>query len=64
VYVGADVGVWRSVNAGASWSFMGPRSGMPNVAVFDIQAAGGRVVAVTHGRGAFRLINTLSEPPR
>ncbi len=64
VYVGADVGVWRSVNAGASWSFMGPATGMPNVAVFDIQAAGGRVVAFTHGRGAFRLINTLSEPPR
>ena len=36
---------------------MGPETGMPNVAVFELQAssATGQLVAFTHGRGAFAL---------
>jgi hypothetical protein len=61
VYVGTDIGVWKSTNAAANWIHMGPESGMPNVAVFDLEiSAAGRLVAFTHGRGAFALLT----PPR
>ncbi len=55
VYVGTDVGIFRSTNAGTSWSsFM---VGHPNVAVFDLAADSSTqsVISFTHGRGAFRL---------
>ena len=57
VYVGTDLGIWLSTNDGGSWTHLGPESGMPNVAVYDLQASEGtgRVVAFTHGRGAFEL---------
>ena len=57
VYVASDMGVWKSDNGGVSWEHFGPDRGMPNIAVFDIQvnARTGRVVAFTHGRGAFAL---------
>lgn len=57
VYVGTDIAIWHSPNAGASWEFMGPSSGLPNVAVFELGfgANGGRLYAFTHGRGAFYL---------
>ena len=57
VYVGTDIGVWRSNDAGGTWTHMGPETGMPNVAVFDlkINTATNRLVAFTHGRGAFAL---------
>jgi hypothetical protein len=66
VYVGTDIGVWVSTDGGGSWTHMGPDTGMPNVAVFDlkIQARTGRVFAFTHGRSAFVLDpNTPSQPP-
>jgi hypothetical protein len=67
VYVGTDIGVWTSGDAGATWSFMGgPAFGLPNVAVFDvkIQAGTGRVFAFTHGRGAFMYDpKAVSQPP-
>jgi len=55
VFVGTDIGVWKSTNGGSTWVHMGPATGMPNVAVFDlkINSATNRVVAYTHGRGAF-----------
>jgi photosystem II stability/assembly factor-like uncharacterized protein len=54
VYVGTDLGVWRSTDAGGSWT---PLQGLPNVAVFDLHVHGptGSLVAFTHGRGAWRL---------
>jgi len=57
VYAGTDIGVWRSADGGGTWTHMGPATGMPNVAVFDLQInhATGRLVAFTHGRGAFVL---------
>ncbi len=58
VYTGCDLGVWRSTDAGTSWMHMGPEMGMPNVAVFDLQISqpAGRIMAFTHGRGAFSLV--------
>jgi len=57
IYVATDMGVWKSDNGGVSWEHFGPDKGMPNIAVFDIQvnARTGRIVAFTHGRGAFTL---------
>lgn len=57
VYAGADFGVWVSNDGGATWAWWGPRVGMPNVAVFDLVHAGGKLYAFTHGRGAFVLSN-------
>ena len=54
IYVGTDIGVWRSTTAGATWVHLGPETGLPNVAVFDLQSsAAGALTAFTHGRGAF-----------
>jgi photosystem II stability/assembly factor-like uncharacterized protein len=57
VFVGADDGVWASSDGGATWAYMGPEAGLPNVAVFDlqIQASTRKVFAFTFGRGAFVL---------
>lgn len=56
-WVGTDVGVWeQQVGQGSTtWIHHGPNVGMPNIAVFDIQATESGVVAFTHGRGAFSL---------
>jgi photosystem II stability/assembly factor-like uncharacterized protein len=57
VYVGTDLGVWKSTDGGGTWTHMGPETGMPNVAVFELQIndTTNRLVAFTHGRGAFAL---------
>lgn len=57
VWVGTDLGVLRSYNAGAAWSLIALGYGMPYVAVFDLQInhATNLPVAFTHGRGAFVL---------
>ncbi len=57
VYVGTDIGVWKSTTGGTSWTHLGPETGMPNVAVFDLKIPPtmARLVAFTHGRGAFVL---------
>jgi photosystem II stability/assembly factor-like uncharacterized protein len=62
VYVGTDMGVWRSADGGTSWTQMGPEVGMPNVVVNDLQLnpATGRLLAFTYGRGAFALVNTTN----
>ena len=57
LYAGSDFGVWITSDAGASWAHWGPGVGMPNVPVFDLVARGGKLVAFTHGRGAFVLSN-------
>ena len=66
IYVGTDIGIWKSADGGGSWNHMGPEVGMPNVAVFDLKIQGGtgRVFAFTHGRGAFMLDpNAINNPP-
>ncbi len=57
VFVGADDGVWATGDGGATWAYMGPEAGLPNVAVFDlqIQASTRKVFAFTFGRGAYVL---------
>jgi photosystem II stability/assembly factor-like uncharacterized protein len=59
LYVGTDLGIWKSTNAGGNWTHIGPERGIPNVAVFDLQISpgAGRLVAFTHGRGAFALLS-------
>jgi photosystem II stability/assembly factor-like uncharacterized protein len=54
-YVGADVGVWRSTDAGAAWLPYG--TGLANVLVTDleIQRAARKLVAGTFGRGAWEI---------
>ncbi len=61
VYVGTDIGLWRSTNAGTNWRHMGPATGLPYVPVFDIKISpdGRRTVAFTHGRSAFALVSAL-----
>lgn len=54
IFVGSDIGVWSSSNAGLSWTHLGPSVGMPNVAVFDLRMNSvSQLTAFTHGRGAF-----------
>jgi photosystem II stability/assembly factor-like uncharacterized protein len=57
VWVGTDVGPFRSGDAGATWVPL--VTGHPNVAVFDlaVDPAGPSIVSYTHGRGAFRLVS-------
>ena len=55
IFAGSDIGVWVSTNAGAGWTHLGPETGMPNVAVYDLRMDSlSMVTAFTHGRGAFK----------
>jgi len=57
LYLGNDIGVWRSVNGGTNWTQLGQTYGFPNVPVFDLEInALGRIIAFTHGRSAFTLV--------
>lgn len=61
LYVGTDLGVWKSMDAGTNWSHMGPETGMPNVEVTELQVSGntGKIVAFTYGRSAFMLASSV-----
>jgi hypothetical protein len=54
-YIGTDVGVWWSVNGGEHW--LPFETGLPNAIVVDveIQRAARKLVAGTHGRGAWEV---------
>ncbi len=54
IYLGTDVGVLRSVDGGASWTY--PTTGIPNVIVLDLllDPAAQTLTAGTFGRGAWR----------
>src|SRR5262249_46759370 len=51
MYVGTDVGVFRTTNSGGSWRLF--NDGLPNTAVFDLKLHRTRRLlrAATHGRG-------------
>jgi hypothetical protein len=58
LWAGTDIGIYVSADGGVNWSVYG--TGLPNAAVFDLKtsplpAGQGAIVAVTYGRGAFRL---------
>jgi photosystem II stability/assembly factor-like uncharacterized protein len=55
ILIGTDLGIFRSRDGGVTWQ--PSNAGFPRVAVFDLahQPATGRIVAATHGRGAFEV---------
>jgi hypothetical protein len=57
VYAGSDVGLWRSVDAAATWVRMGPDTGLPHAPIYDIKInpTTNRTIVFTYGRGAFAL---------
>ena len=56
-YVGTDLGVFRTNDAGATWSNATEPLGLPNVRVNDLEvnAAQGYMYAATYGRGMWRI---------
>jgi photosystem II stability/assembly factor-like uncharacterized protein len=57
LYVGTDLGVWKTTNGGGNWTHDGPTEGMPNVAVTDLEInrTTNRLHAFTYGRSVFML---------
>jgi photosystem II stability/assembly factor-like uncharacterized protein len=55
IYVGADIGVWHSGDAGRNWSPL--ENGLPEAPVFDLQIHPTQRLlrAATHGRGVYEL---------
>jgi photosystem II stability/assembly factor-like uncharacterized protein len=53
IYVGADIGVWHSADAGQTWHPLA--NGLPEAPVFDLQIHPTRRLlrATTHGRGLY-----------
>jgi photosystem II stability/assembly factor-like uncharacterized protein len=67
VYLGTDQGVWRSEDSGKHWSRYGVA--LPNAPVIDLRAdaARGRLVAATQGRGLWEATlspRAVAVPPR
>jgi len=69
IYVGTDVGVFATMDAGSSWTELGPASGpghLPNVAVTALKlfdSNGTRLLrAGTHGRGVWEFALALPPP--
>ncbi|MFE7630130.1 WD40/YVTN/BNR-like repeat-containing protein [Kocuria sp. NPDC057446] len=62
LYAGADIGIWRSTDGGASWQVFS--GGLPDAAVLDLQLHAPRRLlrASTHGRGVFE--RTLDSAPK
>ena len=50
VYAGSDVGLWRSVDAAATWVRMGPDTGLPHAPIYDI-----KINPTTNGRSSSRM---------
>ena len=57
LYAGTEIGVWVSLNDGASWQPM--QLNLPRVSVRDLTVHGNDLIAATHGR-AFWVIDDLS----
>ncbi len=58
LWVGSDDGVWASRDEGLGWAYHGPEAGLPRSPVYDLDLSPQthRLVAFTHGRGAFKLL--------
>ena len=61
LYVGSDIGVFRSRDGGEHWKLLS--KGLPHVAVFGLERnpKTGQIVASTHGRGMFQLVRTRDD---
>jgi photosystem II stability/assembly factor-like uncharacterized protein len=54
IYVGMDVGVFRTIDGGKNWTRLG--KGLPNVQIYDMRlSSNGLLTVVTLGRGMWRL---------
>lgn len=68
VYIGSDIGIFRSTNAGSSWQLF--MNGHPKVPVHDLvaNATTNTIISFTHGRSAFKLttvqVNIPGEVPQ
>jgi hypothetical protein len=62
LYVGADIGVWRSLDGGATWAVYS--EGLPDAAVLDLSLHHPRRLlrAATHGRSVYE--RTLPDAPK
>ena len=62
-YLGTDIGVFHSTNAGTGWTNYS--QGMPNTAIYDLRLrAGGTLLrAATHGRGLWEIRTDLAIQP-
>lgn len=49
IWVGTEIGLLESLDAGESWNFAD--NGIPNVLIWDMRVRDGEIVAATHGRG-------------
>ncbi len=64
IYIGTDIGVYRSVNGGTSWNVFNPNNKLPVVPVFDLAfqeqtgvVTPNRVLRIgTHGRGIWEMV--------
>nr|WP_255604260.1 choice-of-anchor D domain-containing protein [Oscillochloris sp. ZM17-4] len=54
IYVGSEVGIFASEDAGATWSL--PHDGPSNVSVDELFWVGNTLTAATHGRGVYQAL--------
>ncbi|MFN3649487.1 MAG: VPS10 domain-containing protein [Armatimonadota bacterium] len=56
-YVGTDLGLFRSTDAGATWENATGPLGLPNVAIYDLKIVPGTgyLMAATHAKGMWRI---------
>jgi photosystem II stability/assembly factor-like uncharacterized protein len=60
LYVGTEVGIFASEDAGATWNL--PTDGPANVSVDDLFWLNGNLVAATHGRGFYQTSIAGADP--
>jgi hypothetical protein len=59
-YVGTDIGVFRTTNAGSTWENATQPLGLPNVQISTLAVRNGYLYVATYGRGMWRL--NLTDP--
>ena len=64
LYIGTDVGPFVTYNGGATWSELGTAASFPIVAIWqlDLDPSHRFMAAGTHGRGAYKISDTVSAP--